>query len=76
LQLGDNKIIRKTLMDNWNGEISFGIKGDDLASTLEVGNNFVVNVEFGNVEGVDFYVICCSKTLHAVKEDFECKWGT
>lgn len=53
----------------------FGIKGDDLAATLEIDNNFVVNVKFGNVEGVDFYLICYSKPLHIVKENFSYKWG-
>jgi hypothetical protein len=46
-----------------------------LASTREVADNFVINVEFGNVEGMDFYVICCSKILHTVNEDFEFEWG-
>jgi hypothetical protein len=51
-------------LDNWDGEISFGTKGDDLVSTFEVGDNFAINAKFGNVEGVDFYVICCNKILH------------
>lgn len=76
MQLRDNNIVRKTCLDNWDGEISFGIEGDDLASTLEVSDNFSINAEFGNVEGMGFYVICCNKTLHIIKEDFKCKWGT
>lgn len=63
-------------MDYQDGKFCFGTKGDDLASTLEVGDNFVVNAKFGNVEGVDFYVICCSKTLHTINENFKFKWGT
>jgi len=63
-------------LDNWDGEISFGIEGDDLASTLEVSDNFSINAKFGNVEGMGFYVIRCNKTLHIIKEDFKCKWGT
>jgi hypothetical protein len=51
------------MLDNWDGDMSFGIEGDDLATMLEIGDNFIVNVEFGNVEGVDFYLICCSKPL-------------
>ncbi len=64
LQPGDSRIVRETLLDNWDGEISFGTKGDDLVSTFEVGDNFAINAKFGNVEGVDFYVICCSKNIH------------
>jgi hypothetical protein len=74
--LVDSKFVRKTMLDNWDGKMNFGIKGDDLAATLEIGDNFVVNVEIRNVEGVDFYLIYCSKPLHTVKEDFSCKWGT
>ncbi len=59
----DNIFIRETMLDNWDGDMSFGIEGDDLATMLEIGDNFIVNVEFGNVEGVDFYLICCSKPL-------------
>jgi hypothetical protein len=52
----------------------FGIKGYDLATTFEISSNFVVNVKFGIVEGVDFYLICCSKPLHIIKEKFSYKW--
>jgi hypothetical protein len=45
-----------------------------LASTLKVSDNFAINEKFGNIERVDFYVICCSKTTRN-KEDFKCKWG-
>jgi hypothetical protein len=75
LQPGNNNIVRETLLDNWDGEISFETKGDNLASTLEVSDNFSIDAEFGNVEGVDFYVLCCNKTLHIVEENFECKRG-
>ncbi len=70
------KKIKETLMDYQDGKISFGTEGDDWASTLEIGDNFVINAEFGNVEGVDLNVICCSKTLHIVNENFKFKWGT
>jgi hypothetical protein len=57
--------------------LCFGIEGDDLvASTLEIGDNFVVNVRFGNAKGMNFYLISCSKAIHVVKEDFKCHWGT
>jgi hypothetical protein len=40
--------------------MSFGIKCDDdlvATCTLEIGKNNVINFEFGNVEGVNFYLI-------------------
>ncbi len=64
LQLGNNRIVRETILNNWCGEISSGIEGDDLVSTFEVGDTFAINAKFGNVEGADFYVICYSKILH------------
>lgn len=71
----DNKFVKETMLDNWDGDMSFGTKGDDLAAKFEIADNFVVNVKIGNVEGVDFYLICCSKPLHTIKEDFFCKRG-
>jgi hypothetical protein len=62
----DNKFIKKTMLDNWDGHRSFGIEGDDLVAMLEIADNFVVNVKIGNVEGVDFYLICCNKPLHII----------
>ena len=47
-----------------------------LASTLDIGDNFAVNAAEGNSEGADFWVINCTKTMHAVKYAFTCKWGT
>ncbi len=41
--------------------MNFGTKGDDLVATFEIGDNFDVNAEFGNAEGVDFYLIYYSK---------------
>jgi hypothetical protein len=64
------------MLDNWDVQrCVFGIEGDDLAATLEIGNNFVVNVKFGNVEGANLYLICCSKPWHIIKENFSYKWG-
>jgi len=42
---------------------------------LEVGNNFVVNVEEGNNEGQEFWVVCCTKPLHKLTTPQKCKWG-
>jgi len=38
----------------------FGIKGDDevvATCTLQIGKKIAINFEFGNVEGVNFYLI-------------------
>jgi hypothetical protein len=56
--------------------MNFGTKGDDLVATFEIGDNFTINAEFGNVEGVDFYLIYYSKPLHTVKKYFSYKWVT
>ncbi len=45
--------------------------GDELANVLEIGDNLAVNVEDGNLEGMAFYLILCTKALHKVKEAFQ-----
>jgi hypothetical protein len=52
------------------------MEGDDLANTLEIGDNFAINAKFGNAKGVHFYIISCSKPIHVVNENFKCHWGT
>jgi hypothetical protein len=42
---------------------------------LEVGNNFVVNVEEGNSEGQEVWIVCCTKPLHKLNGPLNCKWG-
>ncbi len=50
--------------------------GDELANVLEIGDNLAINVEDGNLEGVVFYLILCTKALHKVKESFIDNWRT
>jgi hypothetical protein len=42
-------------IDNWTIAICKG--GDTLAADLQVGDNFLVKIEDGNVEKVEFYVL-------------------
>jgi hypothetical protein len=42
---------------------------------LEVGDNFVVNVEEGNNKGANFWLVCCVKPLHRSKQPYKCRWG-
>jgi hypothetical protein len=49
---------------------------DELAVILEVDDNFTINVEEGNDEGVTFWVILCIEPLHKVKESFINNWGS
>ncbi len=41
--------------------------GDEFTNILKIGHNLTINDEDGNVEGVSFYVILCTKTLHKVE---------
>jgi hypothetical protein len=53
-------LLEKQWIDIWDGEMCFGIKGDDdLVDTcaLEIDKKIAINFEFGNVEGVNFYLI-------------------
>jgi hypothetical protein len=61
---------------NWVGEPNYNVDVNGLVATLDVGDNFVVNVEVGNFKGVDFWIKCCSRPLHCVQKTFTNKWGT
>jgi hypothetical protein len=56
--------------DDWD---DYGVDGENLASCIFWGHNFVVNSE-GNDEGVDFYILMCTKTLFAFTTSFKCPW--
>ncbi len=43
---------------------------------MEIGDNFAVNAEIGNLEGVDFWVVCCTKPMHTMRKEFIDKRGT
>jgi len=46
-----------TYEDEWD---QLGECGKYLANCLEVGDDFVINVEKGNEEDVDFYLVLCT----------------
>jgi hypothetical protein len=43
---------------------------------LEVGDNLAINAKDGNIEGLSFYLILCTKTFHKVRKAFRDHWGT
>jgi hypothetical protein len=43
---------------------------------LEIGDNFDVNVEEGNNERQDFWIVHCTKSIHTLTKPLKCKWGT
>lgn len=47
-----------------------------LSEAIEVGDNFALNAEDGNEEGVDFYLIKCTSTKEQLKADEVDSWGT
>jgi hypothetical protein len=61
---------------DWAGEPNYNVNANGLVTTLDVGDNFVVNVEASNSEGVNFRIICCLKPLHHAQKAFTYKWGT
>jgi hypothetical protein len=40
-----------------------------------LGDNFVVNSKEGNIEGVDFYILLCTKIVFTFSKPFTCPWG-
>ena len=41
-----------------------------LAATVDIGDNFALNATKRNIEGCNFWIINCTKTLHAMKVEF------
>ncbi len=60
------------MYDCWDGKWDYSVDGNALTTTLEI----VVNVEIGNLEGVDFWVVCCIKPMQTIRKEFINKWGT
>jgi len=46
-----------------------GSGSNNLASDLEVGDNFAMRAKAGNAKGADFYILKCLKTLHTIEVD-------
>jgi hypothetical protein len=42
---------------------------------VSIGDNFAVNAEEGNEEGVEFYILLCTKTNFIIEEFFTYPWG-
>jgi hypothetical protein len=56
-------------------ETEFSGDGEKLFNLLQVGDNFVVLVVEGNVEGVNFYILQCQHQKFMVSEPFASVWG-
>ncbi len=66
---------KKQCKKKWDGDWEYGVDGDELAMTLDLGDNFIVNAKVDNNENVDLWIICCTKHLNKVKKTFKCEWG-
>jgi hypothetical protein len=53
LQPIDIRFVRESMYNAWDGEWQYGVDGEELAISLEIGDNFVINVEEGNNKGKD-----------------------
>jgi hypothetical protein len=76
LQPEDTGFIRDCLTsgsDDTGGD--FQDDAEILATTVDIGDNVVVNAALENSEGCDFWIINCTRPLHTVKVAFKCKLG-
>ena len=53
----------------------YGKDGASLANLLEIGDNFALPAQSGNLEGVQFYLLKCIHLKYIVSSQFTCKWG-
>ena len=51
------------------------LEGEGNGDLIHVGDNFVVLAMEGNPEGVEFYILQCSRAKHQVSAPFTCPWG-
>lgn len=51
------------------------IEGEGFGDLIRTGDNFAVPAIEGNDEGVDFYVLQCTKAKYEVQKKFTCAWG-
>jgi hypothetical protein len=53
----------------------FGRHGEEMSDLLNIEDNFVVQAEEGNAEGVQFYILQCQQPKFKVTAPFKCIWG-
>jgi hypothetical protein len=59
-------------VDEWD---EYEDDGDHLTACISLRDNFTMNAKQGNEEGVDFYVLLCTKTSFMVEQAFTCANG-
>jgi hypothetical protein len=42
------------MFDDWDGQWDYDVNGDALAATLDINDNFAINVEARNYEDANF----------------------
>lgn len=69
--------VQSVIADSFVFELwdDFGTNGENLASCLDLGENFATAAEEDNEEGVDFYLLVCCSKPYVVREAFTCPWG-
>ncbi len=60
--------VRETMLATFDVDAldQYGTNNDYFTSYLTLGDNFVVNVEEMNIEGVDFYILMCTKIIYTL----------
>jgi len=76
LQLVDTRSVRNAMYDGWDGKWDYSVDETALTTTLEIDDFFAVTIEIGNLKGVDFWVVCCTKPMHTIRMEFIDKWDT
>lgn len=77
LRMDNVEYVQATMQDAFVFELwdEFGSDGENLACCLELGENFAIEAEEGNDEGVDFHLLVCCSRPYVVQEPFSCSWG-
>lgn len=51
------------------------VEGEGFGDLIRPGDNFVVPALEGNTEGVEFYILQCTRAKYQVEHGFKCTWG-
>lgn len=51
------------------------VEGEGFGDLIRPGDNFAVPAAEGNTEGVEFYILQCTRGKYEVRDGFKCAWG-
>ena len=70
-EVADHMMHHNVVDEDWE-EI---VEGEGFGDLIRPGDNFAVPAMEGNAEGVEFYILQCTRAKYEVEQGFKCAWG-